>query len=127
MNPISTIENFDDADGFFGQGSRRNKRWNYQGHEVTRRKTLSLLRDFLRDISRPWWLYFAALVVYVFLIQLSSQPNVVLTLISTKGAIAAGAATCSPHSVFSDPDQRPARALSPGRIALVQWVHPMLG
>ena len=34
---------------------------------------------------------------------------------------------CSPHSVFEDPDQRPALASSPGSTARVQCVQPMLG
>ena len=34
---------------------------------------------------------------------------------------------CSPHSVLLNPDQRPARASSPGRTLLVQCVQPILG
>ena len=38
----STIENFDAANGFFGQRRLRTKGFNHQGHEGTRRKTLNL-------------------------------------------------------------------------------------
>ena len=34
---------------------------------------------------------------------------------------------CRPHSVFWNPDQRPARGSSPGRTGRVQCVQPMLG
>src|SRR5208282_5162752 len=34
---------------------------------------------------------------------------------------------CRPHSVLEVPDQRPARESSPGLMARVQWVQPMLG
>jgi hypothetical protein len=46
MNPISTIENFDGADGFFGQEARGEEGVNHKGHEGTRRKTLGLSGGF---------------------------------------------------------------------------------
>jgi len=36
-----------------------------------------------------------------------------------------GSGQCSPHSVFDVPDQRPARACSPGAMRRVQGAHPI--
>jgi hypothetical protein len=42
MEVVSTIENFDEPDGFFGQSDVYGKGFKHWGHEGTRRKTLGL-------------------------------------------------------------------------------------
>src|SRR5213078_3789802 len=56
--------------------------------------------------------------------ELSFRSPPRLSWIRGDGAISVSA--CKPHSVFWNPDHLPARASSPGRIARVQCVQPML-